>query len=414
MKLLHFADLHLGIENYGAINPRTGLSTRVDDFLAALDRIIDVAIAEEVDAVLFAGDAFKNRDPSPTLQRAFASRIRRLAAAQVPTVLLIGNHDLPSISARATAIEIYEALEIPGIHVARSTRAFEVQTKSGTLQIVALPWVSRSHLLTREELRELETSELQRRVAELISSSLKELAEELNAANPSVLLAHVSVEGARLGSEQSIMLGHELVLSREELSADRFDYVALGHIHQHQTISEHPPIVYAGSPERIDFSEEREDKGYVIVEIDQTVSPRKPDWSFHALPARPFRTLKLTARSEDPMAEIERLIERRAADIEGAVVRLSVAVPAEREELVRVDEVRRLLHAAGASWVARVVRDVEVQHRPRVDIRDEEALNPETMLARWLGTRQLPDEQRNKVRDLGVGLIRTLRERADT
>ena len=46
-----------------------------------------------------------------------------------------------------------------------------------------------------------------------------------------------------------------------------------------------------------------------------------------------------------------------------------------------------------------------------MDIRDEEALIPETMLARWLETRQLPDEQRGKVRDLGVGLIRTLRER---
>src|SRR5690348_16714630 len=110
MKLLHFADLHLGVENYGSLNPSTGLSTRVDDFLHAFDTIIDVAIVEEVDAVLFAGDAFKNRDPSPTLQRMYARRIRRLAEAQIPTVLLTGNHDLPSIMARATAIDIYQAL----------------------------------------------------------------------------------------------------------------------------------------------------------------------------------------------------------------------------------------------------------------------------------------------------------------
>ena len=411
MKLLHFADLHLGIENYGALNPRTGLSTRVDDFLAALERIIDAALAERVDAVLFAGDAFKNRDPNPTLQRAFAERIRRLAAAEIPTVLLIGNHDLPNITARATAIDIYEALAIPNIFVARNLGRLDIPTRSGPLQVVALPWVARNQFFSRDELRELDADEQRRRLAAAIAQGVRAKAEELDPEISAVLLAHVSVEGARLGSEQSIMLGHELVLSREELSADRFDYVALGHIHQHQVISTHPPIVYAGSPERIDFSEEREDKGYILVEIDRTASPGQPKMSFQPLPARAFQTLKLTAKTEDPMGEIERLIERRAADIEGAVVRLSVAVPADREELVRVDEVRRLLNAAGAAWIARVVRDVELQHRPRVDIRDEEALIPETMLARWLETRQLPDEQRGKVRDLGVGLIRTLRER---
>src|SRR5215217_7931976 len=98
MKLLHFADLHLGVENYGRIDTQTGLSSRLGDFLHRLDDVVDYAIAERMDAVLFAGDAFKTRDPNPTVQRAFAERIRRLSRATIPTILLIGNHDLPSVT----------------------------------------------------------------------------------------------------------------------------------------------------------------------------------------------------------------------------------------------------------------------------------------------------------------------------
>jgi exonuclease SbcD len=222
MKLLHFADLHLGVENYGSLNPSTGLSTRVDDFLHAFDTIIDVAIAEKVDTVLFAGDAFKNRDPSPTLQRMFARRIRRLAEAQIPTVLLTGNHDLPSIMARATAIDIYQALGIPNIHIARNIGQMMLNTRSGPLQIVTLPWVPRNTILTHEALRNLPIDEQLLKFSELISAEVGQRAAELDPDLPAVLLGHFSLEGAKLGSEQSIMLGAEVVLTPAEISVDAF------------------------------------------------------------------------------------------------------------------------------------------------------------------------------------------------
>ena len=79
IKILHFADLHLGVENYGRLDPQTGLSTRLADFLRCFDFLVDHAAHHDVDLALFAGDAFKTRDPSPTYQREFARRIRRLA-----------------------------------------------------------------------------------------------------------------------------------------------------------------------------------------------------------------------------------------------------------------------------------------------------------------------------------------------
>ena len=77
MRILHFSDLHIGVENYGRTDPETGLSTRLGDFLASLDQVVDYALAESVDLVLLAGDAYKGRDPSQTQQREFARRLTR-------------------------------------------------------------------------------------------------------------------------------------------------------------------------------------------------------------------------------------------------------------------------------------------------------------------------------------------------
>ena len=80
MRVLHFADLHIGVENYGRPLPELGWSSRMQDFLAAFDYLVDYALAEGVDAVVFAGDAYKDREPKQTQQREFA---RRLAATQL-------------------------------------------------------------------------------------------------------------------------------------------------------------------------------------------------------------------------------------------------------------------------------------------------------------------------------------------
>ena len=101
VRILHLADIHLGMENYGRTDPATGLSTRLGDFLRTLDEALDWALDNDVHLVLIAGDVYKNRDPSPTVQREFARRIARLSKAGLPTYLIVGNHDLPNAWARA-------------------------------------------------------------------------------------------------------------------------------------------------------------------------------------------------------------------------------------------------------------------------------------------------------------------------
>ena len=100
MRIVHFADVHIGVENYGKPDPETGLSSRLVDFLSTLDEVVDYAIDSQADLALFCGDAYKSRDPTQTHQREFAKRVARLASAGVPVFLLVGNHDMPFIASR--------------------------------------------------------------------------------------------------------------------------------------------------------------------------------------------------------------------------------------------------------------------------------------------------------------------------
>ena len=90
MRLLHFADAHIDMANFGRHDVETGLPFRVLDFLKSLDTIVDTAISEKVDLVIFAGDAYKDRTPAPTFQREWGRRLMRLSAAKIPTILFTG------------------------------------------------------------------------------------------------------------------------------------------------------------------------------------------------------------------------------------------------------------------------------------------------------------------------------------
>ncbi len=143
MRLLHFADLHIGMENYAKLNPETGISSRLSEFFECFDWVVDCAIKNNVDAVLFAGDAYKTRDPNPTQQRGFGERIKKFAKANIPVILVIGNHDTPNATGKANTLDIYSALEVEGVFVSRTPEYLKIETKSGPLQIVTLPWLQK-------------------------------------------------------------------------------------------------------------------------------------------------------------------------------------------------------------------------------------------------------------------------------
>jgi len=388
VKLLHFADLHLGVENYGRIDPATGLSTRLMDFLRAYDQVVDYALENYVGLVIFAGDAYKTRDPNPTYQREFARRIQRLSTAGIPTVLVAGNHDTPSALGRAITVEIFATLEVENVHIAKKPEVIAIETRDGPVQIVALPWVTRSALLAYDEYKNKSLEEINQLILDKVINIFEGphgLISQLNPSLPTILAAHATVQGAVYGSERSVMLGQELILPPSLARNPAFDYVALGHIHKHQVLNEQPPVIYAGSIERIDFGEEREDKGYVVAEVERG----RASWQFVKTYARPFVTIEVDAQGDDSTAEVLEAIADR--DIEGAVVRVIIHTVAEKEPLIHEDEIRRAL--AGAFHVAAMVKDVERKVRLRLGNQPIEEMTPRQMLERYFQVKQTPLER---------------------
>src|SRR6266851_5194563 len=270
LRLAHLADTHIGMENYGRLNPETGLNQRLHDFLGSLDQAIDGAIAASVDLVVFAGDIYKTRDPTPTHQREFARRVQRLASAGIKTVIVAGNHDIPLSAGRATSIDIFRALEVPSVSVARTIGTHVVETRAGPVQVLAFPWSVRSAVLAQPEYKNHSIAELNQAMIELNQAKLAQEAAALDHDLPAIVVGHAHVFGAKIGSERLLTMGSDPMYDLATFDVPGIDFVALGHIHKHQVLSyANPKVVYAGSIDRVDFGEQNEDKGWVYVEIPE-------------------------------------------------------------------------------------------------------------------------------------------------
>jgi exonuclease SbcD len=399
IKLLHTADLHVGMENYGRMDPETGIHSRVMDYLRRLTDMVDYAIDEGVDVFVFAGDAYKMRDPNPTFQREFARRIKRVADAGIPVILLVGNHDLPPVQRRATSISIFDTLQVPNIYVGADYALMTITCRRGQkLQVATAPYPLRQDHIGREEMEGKTVDELDRMLSERLTGRIMDLAHRArqDAEVPAILVGHFSVDEASHGSERNIMVGRDVAVDRSTALADpAWRYVALGHIHKHQSLNrdEQPPIIYSGSCERIDFGEEREAKGWVVA----TIGESQTIWRFqeqYKRAARPLRTIEVDVRdAEDPTAAVARAVER-AGDLSETVVRLIVTLD-EAQELRLVDrDVKQALR--DAYDVSAIQRDVRRRERDRLGGVSVESLTPLQVLDRYLDTRKV-DEARKRL-----------------
>ncbi len=342
LRILHFADAHIDIATHGRHDPQSGLPVRVQDFLKSLDTIVDAAIDEKVDLVLFAGDAYKDRTPVPTFQREWGRRIARLSNAGIRTLLLVGNHDLSPAMGRAHAMQEFETLPVAHVHVsARPEFLGPADLEDLPLQVMALPWVSRSSLMAAMQLSGTDPSEvyaeLEGRLSELVERWLE---EKIDPRLPVMLAAHASVQGAKYGAERAVMLGSDLVLPGSLVRDPRLNYVALGHIHKPQDVNEgqQPPVVYPGSIERVDFGEAQDEKFYVIAHLEAGV-PTRIEW--RRLEGRKFidRFVHLDSMEHIPERMLAALPEQ--AELTDAIVRLVVEYPAEYEPMLNEQVVRQ-------------------------------------------------------------------------
>jgi len=294
--------------------------------------------------VIFAGDAYKDRAPAPTFQREWGKRIIRLSQAKIPTLLLVGNHDMSPATRRAHAIQEFKTLQVPYVQVLDEPGFLTPdQLWDLPVQVIAMPWVTRSGLMANLEMSAMDVKEVYSNIEARISSLVEGWIDEADPSLPLILAAHASIEGATFGAERMVMLGSDLALPSSLVKNKRLDYVAMGHIHKPQDVNhgEYPPVIYPGSIERIDFGEAKDKKFYIIANVEKGTTTF--EW-MELKETRPFIERRVSLQSSENVTEF--LKSQLPKDISGAIVKLVVEYPREWDALIDEPALRK--HAADA------------------------------------------------------------------
>jgi exonuclease SbcD len=295
---------------------------------------------------------------------------------------------------------------VKNVYVANRPDIYKIPTASGTVQVVAVPWLRRSALLSREDTKNLNIEQVNYKMQEALTQVIGSKAASLDPALPAILAAHVSVGTAKAGSETLMSIGQEPVLLLSNVALPAFDYIALGHIHKQQVLSESPPVVYAGSLERVDFGEENDEKGFYVVDIlpNGKDNKRQVSFEFHPVNARRFLTINVNIDTDntDPASVVLAAIAGQAEKARDAIVRLNISLPSSLEGQLRNNEIREALKDTHYFTIA---REIQRETRLRMGNRTPEEVTPLDALKGWLELQNIPEERQKTLLEYGEKLI---------
>ncbi len=350
IRFIHTADVHFGMENYGKLDTKTGIHSRLLDFQKAFNICIDRAIAEDVDFFVFAGDAYKTAHPSPTQQKLLMGCLLRLHQANIPVIIVVGNHDNPLSFGKASSLDIFGDLPLDGFHVIAQPTSLRLPTRNGIVQIVGIPWPTRNTISISNKHLFKSATEITDYISKAVAIIIRNAAQKLDPMLPAVLTGHLTVSnGIFSGSEKRAIYGSDPVLLPSQLAIEPFDYVALGHLHRYQDLNKngYPAVVYAGSIERVDFGERKEEKGFCLVTIEQKNVTKH---EFIPVPTRPF--IQIEVHLKEGLDQTTQIIDEIARhSITDAVVKIVYHLPGGKKDHVDLQALQRAcseaIHLAG-------------------------------------------------------------------
>lgn len=393
IRFVHTADIHFGMENYGRIDPKTGIHSRLLDFKKALNFCIDKTIEYKVDFFLFSGDAYKTSTPSPTQQKLLFQCFLRLYEHQIPVVIVVGNHDNPVSFGKAHSLDIFNELPLDGFHVIAKPKTITLTTKNGPIQIVGIPWPTRNTIALNNTHSFKDAQEITQYISKAVAHIIKKSAQALDPELPAVLAAHLTVSsGIFSGSEKRAIYGSDPILLPSDLAIAPFDYVALGHLHRFQNLNPHgfPPLIYSGSIERIDFGERKEEKGFCLVALEHK---GKTNYEFIKVPTRPFIQIEVELkRGENQTEQIIHALNTH--NLEDAIIKIIYHVPSAEQDHVDLKKIHRTCSKA---WYIAGIIPVRkpTQRRPRTAMKVE--MGFKELLNTYFTSKHEPEENKKEL-----------------
>lgn len=384
IRFIHTADIHFGMENYGKIDPITGIHSRLLDFKKSFDTCVQYAIEQKVDLFVFAGDAYKTAHPTPTQQKLLLDSFMKLYQAKIPVVITVGNHDNPLSFGKANALDIFAHLPIDGFHVFSKPDAIKIETKSGPIQVVGMPWPNRHNLAINATQTIPNAIELTQHISNSLAHITEQLANSLDPNLPAILVGHLTVSaGIFSGSEKRAVYGQDPILLPSQLAIPPFDYVALGHLHRFQNTNPQGtiPVVYAGSIDRVDFGERKEEKGFCDVTIHEKY---KTTFEHIVIKTRPF--IQIDVILQENIDQTEQIIhELSKYNIVDSILKITYQIPASEQDSVDVKKIQR--YSQEAMFLVGIIPIRTMQTRAHRDLLKQE-MDLETLLSTYFNSNE--------------------------
>jgi exonuclease SbcD len=268
MKILHTSDWHVGKVLKG--------QSRLDEHIAVLAQVVDVARAERPDLVIVAGDLYDTAAPPADATRVVTRALSALRGTGADVVAIGGNHDNgPALDAlrpwaEAAGITLRGAVrDNPAEHLITG------ETGAGEpWRLVALPFLSQRYAVRAVEMYELSAAEATQTYADHVGRLIARLAEGFDGDAVNLVTAHLTVVGGAAGGgerEAHTVMGYAVPTT---VFPSGTSYVALGHLHRAQHLPGPCPVRYSGSPLAIDFGEEENTPSVTLVDVTTTTTAK--------------------------------------------------------------------------------------------------------------------------------------------
>ena len=249
MKFIHLSDLHLG--------KRVNEFSMLEDQEFILTKIINIIDGEKPDAVIIAGDVYDKSVPSAEAVQLFDDFLCKLAKRRLQVFVISGNHD----SAERIAFG-GRLMELSGVHMSPvyngNVEPISLDDEFGRVNFWMLPFVKPANVRKFFEDSEIES------YTDAVRAAVESM--NVNTAERNVIVTHQFVTGAERSESEEISVGGSDNVDASVF--DRFDYVALGHIHGPQNIGSER-IRYCGTPLKYSFSEAKHKKSVTVVELGE-------------------------------------------------------------------------------------------------------------------------------------------------
>lgn len=271
MKFLHISDLHIG--------KRVNEFSMIEDQKYILEQILQIAKSEQADAVLIAGDIYDKPVPSAEAVQMFDWFLTGLADQGRAVLAVSGNHDSPERIAFGARLMRGRGVYFSPVYEGE-TAGIALTDAWGEVIVWLLPFVKPATV--RHALEGKFPGELPESYQDAVKIAIDRMETDENKRN--ILVAHQFVTGAgRCDSEEVLVGGLDNV---DAQVFDRFDYVALGHIHSPQSVGRET-VRYCGTPLKYSFSEAEQQKSVTVVEMG-----KKGQIELSTVPLAPLRDMR--------------------------------------------------------------------------------------------------------------------------